>query len=66
VNQLAKRTIHLVSLARDAVVESRSFAGRPAIAAKKIKRLIQDSVNKVEDGSVAVTQSGALQMPHNR
>jgi methyl-accepting chemotaxis protein len=36
----------------------RSLAGRSATAAKEIKDLIQDSVKKVEDGSVLVTQSG--------
>ena len=36
----------------------RSLAGRSATAAKEIKELIQDSVKKVEDGSVLVTQSG--------
>jgi methyl-accepting chemotaxis protein len=38
--------------------EVRSLAGRSATAAKEIKDLIQDSVQKVEDGSVLVTQSG--------
>ncbi len=38
--------------------EVRSLAGRSATAAKEIKALIQDSVRKVEDGSVLVTQSG--------
>ena len=38
--------------------EVRSLAGRSATAAKEIKGLIQDSVQKVEDGSVLVTQSG--------
>jgi methyl-accepting chemotaxis protein len=38
--------------------EVRSLAGRSATAAKEIKDLIQDSVRKVEDGSVLVTQSG--------
>ena len=38
--------------------EVRSLAGRSATAAKEIKGLIQDSVKKVEDGSVLVTQSG--------
>jgi methyl-accepting chemotaxis protein len=36
----------------------RSLAGRSATAAKEIKELIQDSVRKVEDGSLLVTQSG--------
>ena len=36
----------------------RSLAGRSATAAKEIKALIQDSVQKVEDGSTLVTQSG--------
>jgi ABC-type transporter Mla subunit MlaD len=36
----------------------RSLAGRSATAAKEIKELIQDSVRKVEGGSVLVTQSG--------
>jgi methyl-accepting chemotaxis protein len=38
--------------------EVRSLAGRSATAAREIKALIQDSVKKVEDGSVLVTQSG--------
>src|SRR3954467_9504484 len=38
--------------------EVRSLAGRSATAAKEIKDLIQDSVRKVEDGSVLVAQSG--------
>jgi methyl-accepting chemotaxis protein len=38
--------------------EVRSLAGRSATAAKEIKELIQDSVRKIEDGSVLVTQSG--------
>jgi methyl-accepting chemotaxis protein len=38
--------------------EVRSLAGRSATAAKEIKDLIQDSVKKVEDGSLLVTQSG--------
>jgi methyl-accepting chemotaxis protein len=38
--------------------EVRSLAGRSATAAKEIKDLIQDSVQKVEDGSTLVTQSG--------
>jgi methyl-accepting chemotaxis protein len=38
--------------------EVRNLAGRSATAAKEIKDLIQDSVKKVEDGSVLVTQSG--------
>jgi methyl-accepting chemotaxis protein len=38
--------------------EVRNLAGRSATAAKEIKDLIQDSVRKVEDGSVLVTQSG--------
>ena len=38
--------------------EVRSLAGRSATAAKEIKDLIQDSVRKVADGSVLVTQSG--------
>jgi len=38
--------------------EVRSLAGRSATAAKEIKGLIQDSVKKVEDGSVLVTESG--------
>ena len=39
--------------------EVRNLAGRSATAAKEIKGLIQDSVKKVEEGSVLVTQSGA-------
>jgi methyl-accepting chemotaxis protein len=38
--------------------EVRNLASRSATAAKQIKDLIQDSVKKVEDGSVLVTQSG--------
>jgi methyl-accepting chemotaxis protein len=38
--------------------EVRSLAGRSATAAKEIKDLIQDSVRKVADGSLLVTQSG--------
>ncbi len=38
--------------------EVRSLAGRSATAAKEIKDLIQDSVKKVGDGSLLVTQSG--------
>jgi methyl-accepting chemotaxis protein len=38
--------------------EVRSLAGRSASAAKEIKELIQDSVQKVSDGSTLVTQSG--------
>jgi methyl-accepting chemotaxis protein len=38
--------------------EVRGLAGRSATAAKEIKDLIQDSVKKVEDGSVLVAQSG--------
>jgi methyl-accepting chemotaxis protein len=38
--------------------EVRSLAGRSATAAKEIKELIVDSVKKVEDGSVLVTESG--------
>ena len=38
--------------------EVRNLAGRSATAAKEIKGLIQDSVRKVGDGSVLVTQSG--------
>jgi len=38
--------------------EVRSLAGRSATAAKEIKELIHDSVKRVEDGSVLVTESG--------
>jgi len=38
--------------------EVRNLAGRSATAAKEIKDLIQDSVKKVSDGSLLVTQSG--------
>src|SRR5579859_1926580 len=38
--------------------EVRGLAGRSASAAKEIKTLIQDSVKRVEDGSLLVTQSG--------
>src|SRR5215831_19104893 len=38
--------------------EVRNLAQRSASAAKEIKDLIQDSVKKVSDGSVLVTQSG--------
>jgi methyl-accepting chemotaxis protein len=39
--------------------EVRNLAGRSATAAKEIKALIHDSVQKVEEGSSLVTQSGA-------
>src|SRR5690349_22179454 len=39
--------------------EVRNLAGRSATAAKEIKALIQDSVDKVREGSNLVTQSGA-------
>jgi methyl-accepting chemotaxis protein len=38
--------------------EVRSLAGRSATAAKEIKELITDSVRKVEEGSVLVSESG--------
>jgi methyl-accepting chemotaxis protein len=38
--------------------EVRNLAGRSATAAKEIKELIHDSVKKVGDGSLLVTQSG--------
>jgi methyl-accepting chemotaxis protein len=38
--------------------EVRNLAGRSATAAREIKDLIQDSVRKVQDGSLLVTQSG--------
>jgi methyl-accepting chemotaxis protein len=38
--------------------EVRNLAGRSATAAKEIKGLIQDSVNKVEEGSKLVDESG--------
>jgi methyl-accepting chemotaxis protein len=39
--------------------EVRNLASRSATAAKEIKTLIQDSVQKVDEGSSLVTQSGA-------
>jgi len=39
--------------------EVRNLAGRSATAAKEIKALIQDTVDKVNEGSNLVTQSGA-------
>jgi methyl-accepting chemotaxis protein len=39
--------------------EVRSLAGRSATAAKEIKALIQDTVQKVDEGSELVKQSGA-------
>jgi methyl-accepting chemotaxis protein len=39
--------------------EVRSLAGRSSAAAKEIKILVQNSVNKVRDGSELVNQSGA-------
>ncbi len=39
--------------------EVRNLAGRSAIAAKEIKDLIQDSVDKVNAGSQLVTKTGA-------
>lgn len=38
--------------------EVRNLAGRSATAAKEIKELIEDSVQKVTDGSQLVNQSG--------
>jgi methyl-accepting chemotaxis protein len=38
--------------------EVRNLAQRSASSAKEIKRLIQDSLTKVENGSILVTQSG--------
>jgi methyl-accepting chemotaxis protein len=38
--------------------EVRNLAGRSATAAKEIKELIADSVNKVEEGSILVDESG--------
>ncbi|MFK8026892.1 MAG: methyl-accepting chemotaxis protein [Gammaproteobacteria bacterium] len=38
--------------------EVRNLAGRSATAAKEIKELIEDSVDKVEEGSTLVNQSG--------
>lgn len=40
--------------------EVRNLAGRSATAAKEIKGLIQDSVNKVEDGTKQADESGAM------
>lgn len=39
--------------------EVRNLAGRSATAAKEIKSLVQDSVQKVQDGSKLVNESGA-------
>jgi hypothetical protein len=55
VNQLADNMPDLVP---QPASEVRSLVGRPATAAKEIKDLNQDSVKKVEDGSVRVAQSG--------
>jgi methyl-accepting chemotaxis protein len=38
--------------------EVRTLAGRSSTAAKEIKALVQDSVRKVDDGTVLVNQSG--------
>ena len=38
--------------------EVRSLAGRSAVAAKEIKSLIRDSLERVEQGSMLVTESG--------
>jgi len=40
--------------------EVRNLAGRSATAAKEIKALIQDSVNKVDEGSKLVDESGKV------
>jgi hypothetical protein len=55
VNQLADNIADLIP---QSASEVRSLAGRSATAAKEIKDLNQDSVKKVEDGSVLVAQSG--------
>jgi hypothetical protein len=60
VNQLADAMPGLVSCARTAAGHARGIRGparRPAMAARHIKDLIQDSVKEFEDETVRVAQS---------